>query len=264
MKWLAFTLGFAAIFSTGCSCGPNCNLAVCGACPLPISFTVSLAGEAGPVTVTGRGDVVCERIATGETQCTSSTAGPGEYRLVVSAPGHESQTVTFVLGGPPPGACCACMSSYSTDVDLFPPGFGDAGPRDAGPRDAGRSDASFDAAGDDAGALDAGELDVGPFDGGTCNEGAVRFIPSGAGPLEVGTLCDDVFVCLGSLGEGAAVMAASDRFVCASTSEAGCTGATCRYADPGGPSTLDQAELDAICAVTVALPSPDLVCMVYL
>lgn len=140
----------------------------------------------------------------------------------------------------------------------------DAGALDAGTPDAGRPDAGApDAGRPDAGAPDAGAPDAGPGSGATCNPSAVRFAIIASGPLMVGTLCDEVVVCVRDSAEAARVMAASSRFVCSSTPETPCTGMTCSYRNPGGPSVIDAAELAEICAVTVISPTPDVACVVF-
>jgi len=100
------------------------------------------------------------------------------------------------------------------------------------------------------------------LDAGVCDPAAVRF-PMG-GTLSEGTLCDDVFVCAADAAQAAAVQAASPRFRCDVAPEGPCAGVTCAFRDPGGPSTLDPAEIAEICKITVLVPRPDLVCFVYL
>lgn len=265
-------LGFVvtALLASGCQCtSSGCDRAVCGPCRDAITIDVTLAGPEAPVTVSGDdAGITCAAVSSGEWRCQSVTATPGRYRIVLSAAGHVDQSLDITLAAPSPAVCCACPGFFDMDVTLAPPGFGDAGPRDAG-RDASTDAGGLDAG--DAGDLDAdldappfdADLDAPPVDGGTCDPSAIRFVPSG-GTLEEGALCDDVFVCLETEADGALVMAASSAFTCSSVPDGSCPGATCRYADPGGPSTLDANELAEICAVTVALPSPDLVCMVYL
>ena len=167
----------------------------------------------------------------------------------------------------------------STDDDAgLDSGAADAGAADAGARDAGAADAGVA----DAGVADAGVADAGTSDAGsaadagisdagsasdagaaTCNRAAVRFEFLARGPLEVGTLCDEVLVCVAEGSEAARVMAASTLFQCTSSPEAPCTGMTCAYRNPGGPGVLDAAELAEICAVTLVTPTPDLACVVY-
>lgn len=234
------------VLLAGCSCSSECDGALCGACPEPVSIRVRLASATdGPVTITGA-DIGCTASDPGTWICTSGSVGVGDHTITVSAPGYLSRELSFTIGAAPPG-CCTCPGSYEDDVTLERAMPGDGGPSD---------DASVDAGAGDAGAGDASA------DAATCNPAAVRF-PMG-GTLTEGTLCDDVFVCVADPADAAAVTAASSRFVCSPTPEGGCAGATCRYADPGGPSTLDAAEIAEICAVTVLAPTPDLVCMVYL
>ncbi len=163
------------------------------------------------------------------------------------------------------------------DAGLNDAGLNDAGLSDAGHDDAG-ADAGLDAATGDAGRLDAGRLDAGrldagrldagrpdagpPTDAGTCDESAVRYAVLASGPLRVGTLCDDLFVCVADAAEAARVTAASSAFSC-SGSGGFCPGMSCAYQNPGGPSLIDMGELDEICAVTLIRPRPDLVCVVY-
>lgn len=152
--------------------------------------------------------------------------------------------------------CCPATPSGGFDGVCSRSACGDAGTGDAGPRDAG-ADAGADAA------TDAGADAASPRDAGACDESAVRFVYLASGPLAVGTLCDDVFVCVTDAAEEARVVAASSRFACMPTPEGPCSGMTCAYRDPGGPSTLDAAELAEICAVTLVSPTPDVACAVY-
>lgn len=243
-----FTPALAALalgLAPGCSPASGCDSLLCGACPTPISLVVTLATPgAGPVTVTGPGDVGCSERAPGTFDCGSGTAAPGDYTLTVSAPGHASRTLSFTLS-PAPAGCCTCAGTYADTIALGAVPDADAGPADAGA--------------DDGGAADAG-MPAG--DAGACNAAAVLFPMGGA--LEPGTLCDDVFVCLASAADAAAVMAASARFTCDAAPAGPCPGATCQYADPGGPSVLDADEIAEICAVTLVSPTPELTCRVYL
>ena len=91
---------------------------------------------------------------------------------------------------------------------------------------------------------------------------AVAF-PMG-GSLTPGTLCDDVFACVLDGAHAAQVEAVAPHFECSMTPDGTCTGWTCTYRNPGGPSTLDEAEIDEICRVTVIVPAPSLICRVYL
>ena len=174
------------------------------------------------------------------------------------------------------GSCDEDPCDGGVDASIADAGSGDAGERDAGATDAGATDAGAqDAATSDAGSSDAGRTDAGSSDAGrtdagrtdagglTCLPSAVRFIPPG-GSLRVGQLCDDVFACAVDAAHAAAIASSSSRFVCSPTPEGPCSGITCAYRDPGGPSTLDASEIDEICAVTLVSPTPDMVCMVYL
>ncbi|MEM9071392.1 MAG: hypothetical protein AAGE52_22995 [Myxococcota bacterium] len=113
------------------------------------------------------------------------------------------------------------------------------------------------------GAVSDGALDAAASDGGGCNLDAVRFAIIARGPLAVGTLCDDVFVCLDDSTTAAAVQAASSVFQCDDETAPGCSGETCAYRNPGGPSLIDADELAEVCAVTQLAPTPDVVCVVY-
>jgi hypothetical protein len=100
-----------------------------------------------------------------------------------------------------------------------------------------------------------------------CRPERVSF-PMG-GTLEVGTLCDDVFVCVADATEAARVTAASPRFDCTSEGPGHPCGDRMRCAyrgvGGGGPSTLDAQEIADICTVTVIEPAPSgIVCVVYL
>jgi len=166
----------------------------------------------------------------------------------------------------------------SVDAGTVDAGTVDAGTVDAGtaPMDAGSTDAAAEPdaavlldAGDDAGLNDAG-ADAGLNDAGgadaaaaMCNAGAVRFAGIARGPLTVGTLCDELTVCVNHPTEAAAVMAASSVFQCSAAPETPCASMTCSYRDPGGPSVLDAAELAEICAVTLITPTPIINCVVF-
>ena len=127
--------------------------------------------------------------------------------------------------------------------------------------DAGVTDAStHDAGASDAGATDAGASDASAPD---CRPERVRFAYLASGPFEVGLLCDDLVVCVADEAEATRVRAASSVFECEATPTGPCAGMTCRYADPGGPSVVDEAELAEICAGTRVEPAPDVVCVVY-
>lgn len=148
----------------------------------------------------------------------------------------------------------------ATDAETSDAGS-DAGADDAGATDAGATDGSTpDSGASDAGASDAGATDAGAPD---CRPERVRFAYLASGPFEVGVLCDDLVVCVADDAEAARVRGASSVFECEATPTGPCAGMTCRYADPGGPSVVDEAELAEICAVTRIEPAPDVVCVVY-
>ena len=104
--------------------------------------------------------------------------------------------------------------------------------------------------------------DAPPADGAdaavSCDPSRVRFSPSGT--LVEGQLCDDVFACVPSSADAAALVAAAPDFDCSGAPSGGCTGVTCVFR----PSTLDAAEIDEICAVTTLPSLSDLLCMIYL
>ena len=224
---------------------PSCEGILCGACPEPLQLTVTLAaGVGGPVT-SDSASVACTPSDPGMFVC-HGQFGVGEHTVTLSAAGHEPEAVTFTITAAPPG-CCACLGGFTGSVTLEASGGGDAGMPDASVLDASMpGDAGTDA----SAAM-------------TCEASRVRF-PMG-GTLSEGTLCDDVFVCVASEADAARVMAAGDHFECMETSEGPCSGRTCAYRNPGGPSTLDAQEIAEICAVTVIAPPPsDIACIVYL
>ena len=161
----------------------------------------------------------------------------------------------------------ACGGGTAADagLDAQPLVYEDAGATPDAGVDAAPSDGGSDASTPDAGAGDAGLDDAGVGDdaGAACDPSAVRFEGIARGPLEVGARCDEVNVCVANGSEAARVMAASSRFSCGPSSEFPCTGMTCSYRDPGGPGVIDAAELEAICAVTVLTPTPDVACVVF-
>jgi len=96
-----------------------------------------------------------------------------------------------------------------------------------------------------------------------CNPAAVVF-PQG-GTLAPGTLCDEVYACADDAAGAARIEAASAMFSCAPGAEPGsaCGAYTCAHRNPGGPSTLDAADLADICALTLLVPPPPLRCVVF-
>ena len=133
----------------------------------------------------------------------------------------------------------------------------DAG-TDAAPADGG-ADAGTDASAD----ADSGTDVSAGSDAGACNAAAIAF-PQG-GTLAPGTLCDEVYACADDAAGAALIAAAAPAFSCAPGSEPGstCGAYTCAYRNPGGPSTLDAAEIADICAVTRLAPPPPLRCVVF-
>ncbi len=154
-----------------------------------------------------------------------------------------------------------CSGGVADDAGIDAATASDAGSR---PDATSSPDAGRDAAPGDAGSLpDAAITDAAITDAGaTCNLDAVRFAGIARGPLQIGALCDEVNVCVRNRAEAARVMAASSRFSCAASAFP-CTGMTCSYRDPAGPSEIDAAELQEICAVTTLTPTPDIACVVF-
>lgn len=125
------------------------------------------------------------------------------------------------------------------------------------------TDGSADASQTD-GPGDAVGLDTTTDDAASCNPAAVAF-PQG-GTLAPGTLCDELYACAADAADAARIEAASPHFSCAPGAEpqSSCTAYTCAYQNPGGPSTLDAAEIADICALTVLAPTPALRCAVFI
>jgi hypothetical protein len=219
----------------GCSSNTACNGALCGACPE--SFVVHVTGAPSTATATIDGGT-CTAVA-GALTCSAPLAA-GEHDVVVTVNGVP-HTVHARIAAAPAG-CCTCSPTSEQTLAL--------GAADAGlPTDASLDAATGDAAADDAAATDAGLA---------CDPSAVTF-PAG-GTLTVGQLCDDVFVCVASAADAAALMAAAPHYTCSTTPAAGCTAYTCR----ASPSTLDASELAELCAITVLTPRPPITCMIYL
>lgn len=252
---IRIVLATVLLAAAGCSSPPvDCRCA----CPPALALEIMHPNGAMP-TVSGDVELTCSTTG-GRTYCSADDAEAGAHEYEVSLAGHGTRTVTLDARPALAGASCcgvACRWILTrVNLDL---GMPDAGPMpDAGtpPADAGRdASAALDAATDAR--VDAAAS--------SCEPERVEF-PAG-GDLSVGTLCDDVFVCVPDAGATAAVVAAASQFDC--TSEpAGFPCADgevrCAYRDPGGPSTLDQPEIDAICAVTVLEPPPTrIVCMVW-
>jgi hypothetical protein len=124
-----------------------------------------------------------------------------------------------------------------------------------GSSDTSAADAPADATGSDATAADALR---------GCDPAAVAFPQGGA--LAPGTLCDELYACADDAAGAARIEAASPHFSCAPGAEpgSGCTGYTCAYRNPAGPSMLDAAEVSDICALTVLAPPPPLRCVVFI
>jgi hypothetical protein len=99
---------------------------------------------------------------------------------------------------------------------------------------------------------------------GQCVAGPLNEKPCRGQPIEVGAHCDDIFICTDER-QARAIMDVAPGFTCkpGAGEPAMCQGSawTCQWVSPG---TLDDAELDAICAVTV-LPTPpaNIACVVY-
>ncbi len=171
-----------------------------------------------------------------------------------------STAIALIVAG------CASVTAAPLDEPALP--SPSTTPRDASapPRDASAPDDTSTPPGD-ASDVRAADADAGADtgDGGQvgCNPAAVRFVPPG-GALRVGQLCDDVVACASSDVEAAAVMAASKKFRCQPLPSNGCPSWTCLYADPSGPSVLDETEIAEICRVTVLSPTPRMTCFVYL
>ncbi|MBW2462233.1 MAG: hypothetical protein JRH11_11355 [Deltaproteobacteria bacterium] len=119
--------------------------------------------------------------------------------------------------------------------------------------------------GDDASPADSAADAAGDSAASSCRPERVTPIFIAGGEFAVGVLCDDLFVCAVDSADAAAIMAAAPEFECAEEPGAGgrCTAYTCTYRDPGGPSTVDPAEYEAICAVTLLEPARPMYCAVY-
>ncbi len=216
----------------GCSSDP-CDETLCGACAPAITLTI-VAAEGAHATVSGDAALECSTAGATTTCVSSADIAPGTYAFTITAPGYETAEATLEIlpGG---SGCCACpVQSASEHVDLVGPDAGASMPVDAS------ADASV-----------------------ACRPDRVEF-PMG-GDLSPGTLCDDVLVCVADAAAAARVEAASPSFDCAVGPGGPCDGVRCLYRDPGGPSTLDDTEIQSICAITVLEPAPDrIICQVYL
>lgn len=261
----ALWMASMVLFVSGCSCGDDCAGIACEPCPPAIQIDVR-APEAGETpAVSGPVELTCDA-RPGGWICHTVSAPVGRYTFEVSLAG-ASRTVTIELreGGE---ACCSCPTESAVgQVDFSGPADGGAEDADAGAEDAGAEDAGAEDGGsaDAAAPGDAGRTDAGALtDGGLACDPSLVEVPTG-GELEVGTLCDDVFACVPAAA--VASIEASTVFDCTGVTEFSCGGSdrACRYADPAGPSTLDEAELANICALTVHAPPPSrVVCQVYL
>lgn len=224
-------LSLMILVVTGCSSGDECADLLCGPCPPAIEIEVSAPGTTEPPNIAGPVALECHPRSNGW-MCVAPSAPVGTHVFEVGL-GAETGTVTVDVeeGG---GGCCACSTMGGT-------GRVELGGR---PTDGGI-------------AVDASS--------GGCNPSLVEF-PMEDGALEPGTLCDDVFACVPASAvdsvEAATVFDchAEDIGLSCATGEVGC-----RYADPGGPSDLDEAEVANVCALSVHEPAPSrMVCRVYL
>ena len=97
-----------------------------------------------------------------------------------------------------------------------------------------------------------------------CVAGPLNTRPCKGEPIQVGTHCDDIFICVADEHAARAIMDTASGFQCAPGpgEPAMCAGSpwTCQWVSPGA---IDAAEHDAICAVTVLPAPPTLACMVY-
>lgn len=190
------------------------------------------------------------------TQCVSrerEPVEPGTYVFVITAPGYAPAEATLVVR-PGTTGCCACaVQGDATTVEL-------------GATDGGVAlDAGLDGGvvGTDGGSSDSGKPDAGADDAAlpTCRPERVWF-PRG-GDLSPGTFCDDVFVCVADEAEAERLMAASSNFICGDVG-APCEGVGCAFLIPESPAFLDEAEIQAICAVTLLEPPPErIMCIVH-
>ena len=239
----------------------------CGACQ--VALTVEVPGAAGAdvqVSATPSAGTARDCLAGGDFfQC---DVGPGDYVVSVTGPGGAAETREVTIA-PDGGGCCACgYIPQRITVPLALPG--DAGPRDAATPDAGAdagtsrdAEVPVDAAPDAT--SDASPDSGGPDASAACDTSAVTLLPGG-GALAVGTLCDEVYACADDVAETARIEAASSKFQCTAGAEtaSGCGAFTCSYRDPGGPSTVDEAELREICRVIALSPTPMMRCVVFL
>ena len=101
---------------------------------------------------------------------------------------------------------------------------------------------------------------------GTCSVTARGFAAGSTVRLELGTLCDDLYLCLDSRDDGGGIQDATSAFDCQHASldpSSPCTGTSCRFTVR--PSLLDAAELAEVCAADDAARATDeFVCAVYL
>jgi hypothetical protein len=103
---------------------------------------------------------------------------------------------------------------------------------------------------------------------GSCNSDRTRTVPPD-GPIGIGTFCDDLYVCVENRDVAETVALVAPNFSCRPGGPTfDCTGVACTWeAAPqgGGPGSIDDYELDQVCALTL-LPNldSDVYCVVYL
>lgn len=95
----------------------ECADVVCEECTDAVSLRVNLIDGGGPVTVGGI-DVTCEEV--GDIwYCGARSLEDGDYRVSISAPGYQTETIYFTHGGPGSGtACCPCPPTFSRYLTL--------------------------------------------------------------------------------------------------------------------------------------------------
>jgi hypothetical protein len=118
----------------------------------------------------------------------------------------------------------------------------------------------------DEGVSDAAAATCDPARAVQCVDGPVRAQACTGDPIQVGTLCDDLFACVTDEAAAQALTDVAPDFACAPGpgEPAACDASqyACHWQAPG---TIDAAELEAICAVTVLpMPPAQVMCMVYI
>lgn len=115
MRWLPLSGAAAALIVTGCA--PFCFGVPCPSCPPPIHLRIT----DGPITDLSASIPALQLTAScTETECTFLDDGePGDFEVVLSGAGIESQVVRVTVPEASDFGCCSCgYATAEMDVTL--------------------------------------------------------------------------------------------------------------------------------------------------